>query len=545
MFKTITGRRKLSLLPIFFVIFTLLWTMSACGNPSKASTASENASESTSVKFSDVADGAWYYEAVSDMCQKGLLKGYNDGSFRPGSTITRGEFITIAARILGIEVGNSSGYWATGNIEAVRDKANCWVIWNLPDYKGNITREEAASVIILSLLPEAGQGDWNAVTGSIKDFGSITSNYQALVERAYANNILTGYEDGSFRPKGNLTRAEAATILFKCFKMGDFQNAGAAEEPVAAEEYTPVTPAVSRSGGVKQNGTLKVTGTQLCNKNGDPVVLHGMSSHGIQWFPDFISNDAVKFTADSGANIFRIAMYVEENGYMSDKAAIKSRVFSAVNAAVAQDMYVIIDWHILNGVTADPMNYKSQAIEFFDEVSAKYKSTPNVIYEICNEPNGNISWAGNIKPYAEAVIPVIRKNSPDSVIIVGTPTWSQDVDVAAKDPLSYKNIMYAFHFYAGTHGQNLRDKVDTALKLGAPVFVSEWGTSDASGNGGPYIDKAKEWMSFMNARSLSWCNWSLCDKNEASASLISGAYSDKKLTGGDLSTSGKYVFENF
>ena len=544
---------RLHSLPIILAILVLICVMAACGSSSEAL----DTSQKDVVTFSDTHENAWYYVAVTDMAERGLLKGYDDGTFRPSNTISRGEFITIISRILGIEAPATDSYWASGNIASVRDNAGCWIIWNLPDVKGDITREEAVSILMLSLFPNAGQGDWNAVTSSIRDFSSITGNYQHLVEKAYANDILTGYENGLFVPNGTLTRAEACTILYRAFGMGNFQNAGSgtsqpevtgpgeATEPADSGEYTPAPPAEVRKGGVSENGWLKVVGTQLSNADGEPVVLHGMSSHGIQWFPDFISNDALKFTADSGANIFRIAMYVEENGYMSDKAAAKKRVQAAVNAAVKQDMYVIIDWHILNGNTANPMNYKTQAMGFFEEISKKYASTPNVIYEICNEPNGNITWNRNVKPYAEAVIPVIRKNSPNSVIIVGTPTWSQDVDVAAKDQLSFKNVMYALHFYAGTHGQDLRKKVDAALKLGAPIFVSEWGTSDASGGGGTYIDKAKEWMDFMNARNLSWCNWSLCDKSESSAALNPGAYSDKKLTDADLSQSGKYVFGSF
>lgn len=547
MLKMFFNNERLRIFPALFVAFMVICLMAACGTPSDALDVSQNKVPS----FTDTAKTAWYYDAVTDMAEKGLLKGYEDGTFRPSSTISRGEFITIISRILEIEAPATDSYWASGNIEAVRDKAGCWVIWNLPDYKGDITREEAASILMLSLFPNADQGGWDAVTSAIKDFNSVTANYQYLVEQAYANDILTGYEDGTFVPKGNLTRAEACTIIYKAFKKGNFENAGSGSDasetsaPAVAESYTPTTPDVVRKGGVSDNGWLKVVGTQLSNEKSEPVVLHGMSSHGIQWFSEFLSKDAIKFTADSGANIFRIAMYVEENGYMTDKAAAKERVFSAVNAAVSQDMYVIIDWHILNGNTANPMNYKKEAMDFFDEVSKKYASTPNVIYEICNEPNGNITWSDNIKPYAEAVIPVIRKNSPDSIVLIGTPTWSQDVDAAAKDPVSFKNIMYSFHFYAGTHGQNLRNKMDTALKLGAPIFVSEWGTSDASGDGGPYLDKAAEWMSFMKKRSLSWCNWSLCDKSEASAALKNGAYSDKKLTASDLSKSGEYVFANF
>ncbi len=536
MAKNIIRKKKIQSFTALIGLLILICMLAACSNYSEAL----DSSEKEIIGFTDTAESAWYYDAVTDMADRGLLKGYEDGTFRPSATISRGEFITIISRILGIEAPATDSYWASGNIEAVRDSAGCWVIWNLPDYKDDITREEAVSIMMLSLFPNADQGDWNAVTSAIKDFNSITSNYQYLVEQAYANGILTGYGDGTFVPKGNLTRAEACTIIYKAFKSGDFENAG------SVTDVGDVTiPEVNQKGSVSENGWLKVVGTQLTNEKGEPVVLHGMSSHGIQWFSEFLSNDAIKFTADNGANIFRIAMYVEENGYMTDKATAKKRVFSAVSAAISQDMYVIIDWHILNGGTANPMNYKDEAITFFDEVSKKYASTPNVIYEICNEPNGNITWSDNIKPYAEAVIPVIRKNSPDSIVLIGTPTWSQDVDVVAKDPVSFKNIMYSFHFYAGTHGQSLRDKVDTALKLGAPIFVSEWGTSDASGNGGPYIDKAAEWMDFMAKRSLSWCNWSLCDKSEASAALKNGAYSDNKLTASDLSKSGEYVFNKF
>ena len=273
-----------------------------------------------------------------------------------------------------------------------------------------------------------------------------------------------------------------------------------------------------------------------------PVVLHGMSSHGLQWFGNFASSGAIGATASYGANLFRAAMYTAENGYLSDKTGMYARLCAAVDAAIARNMYVIIDWHILSD--ANPRSHQGEAKAFFKKVSARYAGTPNVLYEICNEPNGGTSWK-DVKTYAEAVIPVIRNNSPRAVILVGTPTWSQDVDLAAADPLSFGNIMYVCHFYAGTHFAFLREKVSTALSKGAPIFVTEWGTSDASGNGGVFTKEAATWLSFLAQHKISWANWSLCDKSESSAALKPGANADDGISSSELSASGKFVFARF
>ena len=294
--------------------------------------------------------------------------------------------------------------------------------------------------------------------------------------------------------------------------------------------------------GAAENGWLRVSGTQLVNERGQAVVLHGMSSHGLQWFPQFTSRNAIGATAAYGANLFRVAMYTAEGGYISHKSAMLEKLCSAVDAAVARNMYVIIDWHILRD--GNPKKYQKAAKSFFKKVSARYKDTPNVIYEICNEPNGKGNWK-KIRSYANAVIPVIRANSPRSVILVGTPTWSQDVDIAAKSPLSYPNLMYTCHFYAGTHGEWLRQKIEAALKKGLPVFISEWGTSKASGGGGVYKKKADRWISFMNRHKLSWANWSYCNKKESSAALKKKACAEDGLASSELSKSGKYVFSKF
>lgn len=141
-------------------------------------------------------------------------------------------------------------------------------------------------------------------------------------------------------------------------------------------------------------------GTQLCDEHGAAVELHGMSSHGIQWFPQYTTKQAIANTAAYGANLFRVAMYTGEGGYLSSPAQIKKAAYAAMDAAIENDMYVIIDWHILSD--GNPLFHLKEAQAFFQEVSARYADSPAVLYEICNEPNGGVTWKNNIKPYARA-----------------------------------------------------------------------------------------------------------------------------------------------
>ncbi len=238
------------------------------------------------------------------------------------------------------------------------------------------------------------------------------------------------------------------------------------------------------------------------------------------------------------AKLIRAAMGIEaDGGYLGSKTANKNKVITVVDAAIAQNMYVIIDWH-----SHEAERYPQEAITFFSEMATLYGNTNNVIYEIYNEPLNTTSWNVDIKPYAEAVIAAIRAIDPDNLIIVGTPTWSQDVDIASENPITgFSNIAYTLHFYAGTHKQSLRDKATTALSNGIPLFVTEWGSVNANGDGAVATTETLAWMSFLSDNHISHANWALNDKVEGASVLQAGASTTGNWAETDLTASGALV----
>lgn len=306
---------------------------------------------------------------------------------------------------------------------------------------------------------------------------------------------------------------------------------------------------VSAATPVGSHGRLAVKGTKLVDEKGKTFQIKGVSTHGLAWYPEYVSKAAFKDLRDKwGVNTVRLAMYTAEyNGYCvggsTNQKALKKTVDTGVKAATDLGMYVIIDWHTLSD--SNPNTYKKQSIAFFKEMAKKYKNNKNVIYEICNEPNGGTSWK-QIKSYAQAVIKEIRKIDKNAVILVGTPTWSQDVDVAAKDPIKgYKNLMYTLHFYADTHRSSYRTKAEKAVKAGLPLLVSEFGICDASGNGGVNESEANKWISFLNKYKIGYVAWNLSNKNESAALIQSNCSKKSGWTYSNLSKSGKWLVRTY
>lgn len=333
---------------------------------------------------------------------------------------------------------------------------------------------------------------------------------------------------------------------------------------------------------------------QLCDASGNPVQLRGMSTFGLQWSDGFwVLNDSAfdALAYDWNCDVVRLAMYVEEDGYAYHPAEILERVEQGIQLITERGMYVLVDWHVLSPGDPTDEKYLNAGMElaaegqpfyelaqahpeyngpqlFFAYLSEKYGAQGNVMFELANEPNGlgneagaNTVWSSKLKPYMESILSVIREHDADdtdNIVICGTDNWSQFVNAPASAPIDDEHVMYAVHFYAGTHDAGydneeqywLRAKIDEALDSGIAVYCTEWGTSLATGDGGPYIDFAERWLDYFEKNQISWCSWSLAKKDEVSASCTSDTLSEPQDLNGDgipewdsttLSTTGNYV----
>jgi len=304
---------------------------------------------------------------------------------------------------------------------------------------------------------------------------------------------------------------------------------------MALAAFAPGVHAQSQS-VVQEHGQLRVQGNRIVDQAGAPVQLRGMSLFWSQWIPKYYTANTVKWLRDDWkVTVVRAAMAVKPDGYEKNPAAERDKVIAVVDAAIQSGIYVIIDYHAHTAHENLP-----QAQAFFADMARRYGDTPNVLYEPYNEPL-DVSWSKVLKPYHEAVIDSIRKFDPDNIVIVGTRNWSQQVAEAASNPIARTNVAYTLHFYANTHGQWLRDDAQKALNRGAALFVTEYGTTDATGDGTVNEAATREWWAFLDRNFIGHLNWSVADIRESSAALFPGASPDGGWTLSQIKPSGILV----
>ncbi len=262
------------------------------------------------------------------------------------------------------------------------------------------------------------------------------------------------------------------------------------------------------------HGALEVCGTTLCGEDGQPVQLRGMSTHGTQWYAQCVTDGSLDVLAgDWGADVLRVSTYVQEGGYETDPEHFTDLASRIIDQATARGMYVVVDWHMLT--PGDPNANTELAEEFFTEITARHGDQDNLLYEIANEPNG-VGWQ-SVKSYAEEIIPVVRAGDPDAVVIVGTPGWSSlgvsdgsDESEIVADPVDADNVMYTFHFYAASHQEPYLSTLSRAADQ-LPIFVTEFGTQEYTGDGPNDFASAQQYIDLMAEKNISWTNWNYSD----------------------------------
>ncbi len=416
--------------------------------------------------------------------------------------------------------------------------------FNVTVYNRTNTDAEGWQIILTVPADSVLEQSWNATCEKSEDHLTIIpEDYNSTI---LANgSVSMGFildTKGEYKPENS-----TLTVNGKDYTMnGGGQSPE--EKSTTGKEDSQMTSANPENGTktpLQLHGSLSVKGTNLVDKDGNPFQLKGVSTHGIAWFPQYVNKDSFQTLRDSfGVNTIRLAMYSNPaDGYTTN---LHETVKTGVDAACELGMYCIIDWHILNDNNPNTEDNIKRASTFFTEMANTYKDKENIIYEICNEPNGNVTWEDDIKPYAQKMIQTIRAIDSDAIIIVGTPTWSQDVDLVAKSPISGEsNLMYALHFYAATHKEDLRNKATNALNAGLPILISEFSICDASGNGALDTNSASEWFNLIRNNKLSCVAWNLSNKDESSSLLLPSCDKTSGFTESDLSEAAKYIFNQY
>ncbi|PRX20948.1 cellulase family glycosylhydrolase [Actinoplanes italicus] len=376
---------------------------------------------------------------------------------------------------------------------------------------------------------------WNATqAGSGSTYTFTPAGWNATIA-AGASTSFGFIVNGAGRPTSCLVNGQACTGTTPSSPSPSVPSSPSPSASTSTPPPTSGTP-------VQVNGQLRVCGTKLCNESGQAVQLKGMSTHGIQWFPNCYTDASLDVLAKEwNSDLFRISMYVQEQGYETDPAGFTNRVNNLVEEATERGMYALIDFHILT--PGDPAFNLERAKTFFAQVSARHANKKNVIYEIANEPNG-VSWA-QIKNYADQVIPVIRANDPDGVVIVGTRGWSSlgvsegsNSSEIVNNPVSASNVMYAFHYYAASHKDNYRAEVERAA-ASLPLFVTEFGTVTYTGDGAVDVASSNAWFDLLDRLKIGYANWTYSDASEGSAAFKPGTCNAGSFAGtGSLTESG-------
>jgi endoglucanase len=346
-------------------------------------------------------------------------------------------------------------------------------------------------------------------------------------------HIMTVFHNRSF----NRTRAFARFTLGLCAGMMAITSAvGEARTKEKADTVAPSTAAAIAVRPVDRHGQLRVKGRYVVDKTGKPVSLAGMSLFwsSTGWGQEKMFNaKAIKFLAeDWRVSMIRVPLGIErDGGYLVDPEANKKRVLTVIDAAIDNGLYVTIDWH-----SHHAEDTPDAAEAFFIEMAQKYGKYPHVIYNVYNEPLNTSDWSTAVKPYSERIIRAIRKHDPDNIIVIGTPTWSQDVDIATADPIKIDpNIVYSLHFYAAKHKQELRDRAQKTIDRGFPLWIDEMGTVLHTADGDVDYEETRKWLDLVRKNKLSFNNWAVSDKAEGASILKpggspTGGWTDKDLT---------------
>lgn len=253
---------------------------------------------------------------------------------------------------------------------------------------------------------------------------------------------------------------------------------------------------------------LHVSGNQIKDASGNAVTLRGVSLLAPEHNGECTTcggskpiSEMLAWQADASRGWYsRIVRLCVTTAKVADPEHSFAEVIDPyVQLAVAKGLYVIVDLHYVSDFDAGSgTGVKQQTVlDFWNYVAPRYANTPNVLFEVYNEPINPDNWA-SWKAFIQPVVTAIRAVAPNNLILVGNPQWSTRVNAAVTDPIAGSNLVYVYHIYPNQGSPttaNLDSKFGTAAAT-IPVMITEFGwNQDANYSDGVTSGTTTAWGS--------------------------------------------------
>ena len=262
---------------------------------------------------------------------------------------------------------------------------------------------------------------------------------------------------------------------------------------------------------------LSVSGSFIRDPQGNNVVLRGVSlidvavansrPRNAQTLTNMLTDAADGWYA----RVVRFPVYPDaidgQPGWRANPDTyFNNHLNPAIQNCISRQIYCIIDWHYIRDYNNSEVDTATRA--FWNYVAPRYANTPNVIFELYNEPINPDNWS-TWKQWAQPWVDIIRSHAPNNLILIGGPRWSQNLSSAASAPFVGSNLVYVAHIYPEHGGQSTWDSWFGNAANSVPFFITEWGwqlggniptSGTQSGYGVPFSN-------YMESKGLSWTAW--------------------------------------
>lgn len=208
-------KKRISLLLTILMFFSI----------SASALADETTGKQYPQKFYDVPRNHWAFEYIAELADRGVIEGYDDGSFKPNRTVTRAEWAKIMVIAAGISTTDHNVYfndmqnhWAIPYVNAAKNYLTAYAD---NTYRPNqaAAREDVTMAMVKMKGYDVNEADFSYLS-QFTDMNTISNDLKRYVAVAVEKGLIDGFDDNTFRGQNTLTRAEAAKLLSVAFKYG-------------------------------------------------------------------------------------------------------------------------------------------------------------------------------------------------------------------------------------------------------------------------------------------------------------------------------------